>query len=242
MKKNVMMRVASVLLICVLLTSSVISGTFAKYVTADSAHDSARVARWGVTVDAVGSTFGKYYFNVANENTVHATYEASTDSVKSANEENVVAPGTKGTMATIMLDGTPEVDFSVTYEANFSIGNAWTDGTNYYCPLVIYITKLDGSVTTIKGVECTDAADFASKVNAAIAACSFNGKAGTDLDDLCAPGSQVIISWEWPFETGADDAEKAANNIKDTYLGDQAANGNAAQIYLEVSCTVSQVD
>ena len=43
MKKNKMMRLASFLLIAVLLTTSVISGTFAKYVTTDAQWDSARV-------------------------------------------------------------------------------------------------------------------------------------------------------------------------------------------------------
>lgn len=243
MKKNTMMRIASFLLIAVLLSTSAISGTYAKYVTADKATDSARVAKWGVEVKAENNTgFGKYYFSQANGNSVHGSYEASTDTVKSSNDENVVAPGTNGTMATIKLSGTPEVDFFVSYSAQFSIGDKWTDGTSYYCPLIVHITKLDGSVTSVYGTSFTDAASFAAKVNDEIAACSFGGKAGTDLSTLSAPGSQVFISWEWPFETGASDTEKAANNIKDTYLGNQAAADNAAQIYLEVTCTVSQVD
>ena len=49
MKKNRMMRLASVLLVCVLLTTSVISGTFAKYVTSVESTDEARVANWGFT-------------------------------------------------------------------------------------------------------------------------------------------------------------------------------------------------
>jgi hypothetical protein len=47
MKKNKMMRLASLLLVCVLLTTSVISGTFAKYTTSYTANDTARVAKWG---------------------------------------------------------------------------------------------------------------------------------------------------------------------------------------------------
>ena len=47
MKKNRMMRLASILLVCVLLTTSVISGTFAKYTTSVSSEDKARVAYWG---------------------------------------------------------------------------------------------------------------------------------------------------------------------------------------------------
>ena len=52
MKKNIMMRLSALLLVAVLLTTCVISGTFAKYVTTGTATDSARVAKWGVTVEA----------------------------------------------------------------------------------------------------------------------------------------------------------------------------------------------
>ena len=63
MKKNKMMRLASFLLVATLLTTSMISGTFAKYVTEGSASDSARVAKWGVEVEATDDTgFKKVYF------------------------------------------------------------------------------------------------------------------------------------------------------------------------------------
>ena len=47
MKKNKMMRIASVLLVAVILTTCAISGTFAKYVSSADSSDSARVAYWG---------------------------------------------------------------------------------------------------------------------------------------------------------------------------------------------------
>lgn len=51
MKKNKIMRIASVLLVAVILTTCAISGTFAKYVTSGSGSDTARVAKFGVTVN-----------------------------------------------------------------------------------------------------------------------------------------------------------------------------------------------
>ena len=54
MKKNKVMRFASLLLIATLLTTSVISGTFAKYTTSDSAQDTARVAKFGVVAAIAG--------------------------------------------------------------------------------------------------------------------------------------------------------------------------------------------
>ena len=61
MKKNKTMRAAGGLLIATMLTSSIVSGTYAKYVTTDSATDTARVAKFGVTVTASGSLFDKTY-------------------------------------------------------------------------------------------------------------------------------------------------------------------------------------
>ncbi|MDE6767712.1 MAG: hypothetical protein K2J35_05915, partial [Eubacterium sp.] len=61
MKKNKMMRIASALLVLCLLTTCVISGTFAKYVTSNDGSDSARVAKFGVSVTVSGSTFAKEY-------------------------------------------------------------------------------------------------------------------------------------------------------------------------------------
>ena len=57
MKKNKMMRIASVLLVAVLLSTCAISGTFAKYVTTDSGSDSARVAKFAFTVSENGTDF-----------------------------------------------------------------------------------------------------------------------------------------------------------------------------------------
>ena len=109
MKKNRMMRLASILLVCVLMTTSVISGTFAKYTTQDAANDTARVAKWGVTLQVAGKLFGETYKDtiVASDDTA-LTVQANDYS--SANDF-VVAPGTKSDDGFhISLTGTPEVD------------------------------------------------------------------------------------------------------------------------------------
>lgn len=108
MKKNKMMRLASFLLIAVLLSTSVISGTFAKYTTQDSASDKARVAKWGVALQVMGKLYGETYENaiVKNDNgsiAVQAKDHASAD-------DYVVAPGTMSEDGFhISLTGTPEV-------------------------------------------------------------------------------------------------------------------------------------
>ena len=54
MKKGnkILMIIVSILLTLVLITTSVLSGTLAKYTTSSSSSDKARVAKWGVVIEA----------------------------------------------------------------------------------------------------------------------------------------------------------------------------------------------
>lgn len=123
MKKNKMMRLASSLMVAVLLTTSVISGTFAKYVTTDSAQDSARVAKWGVAVSVNGNLFGTdYAANSALENK-DSIVAATSQSVHSEGVvngiANIVAPGTENDKGLkISLTGTPEVAYEISATKN----------------------------------------------------------------------------------------------------------------------------
>ena len=58
-KKNWTLRAAVLMLALVLITSCFVGGTFAKYVTSGSGTDSARVAKFGVTVKANVDVFAK---------------------------------------------------------------------------------------------------------------------------------------------------------------------------------------
>lgn len=58
MKKNKAMRLASALMVLTLLTTCVISSTFAKYTTSANGEDSARVAKWGFEADDDSIVFG----------------------------------------------------------------------------------------------------------------------------------------------------------------------------------------
>ena len=119
MKKNRMMRLASILLVCVLLTTSVISGTFAKYTTQDSASDSARVAKWGVELQVAGNLFGDAYTDagaITAGDTFTVKSFTSTDGVL----DDVVAPGTMNEAGfSFSLNGQPEVDGKIVSEVKY---------------------------------------------------------------------------------------------------------------------------
>ncbi len=212
---NKTMRFASLLLVLVLVTCAFVGGTFAKYTTKGDATDSARVAKWGVTVKATNDSGFKEEYAKTAETSFEQTVIA---------EENVVAPGTSGTLTDVTLSGSPEVAVKVSYAAELTLSN-WTIDEAEYCPLEITV---EGTKYTCTGT----VAEFEAAVEAAIAACSEEYAANTDLST--AGTDAPSVSWSWAFE-GNDD-------VKDTALGDQAVNGTAATIKLELTTTVTQID
>ena len=234
MKKNKMMRIASVLLIAVLMTTCAISGTFAKYVTEGSAADTARVAKWGVQITSVAAntnTFFKGEYDTEDT----TTGAGITYSVDSSEGSDVIAPGTEGEWVNVSVTGTPEVAVAVTYVADLALGDKWVDASGaYYCPIVITVGD-----QTFTGTSYASATLFEEAVEAAIVAKKQTYAPNTNLNEV---NDDVVISWAWAHETGADAEAKKANNIKDTFLGDQAANGNAATIALTINITIEQLD
>lgn len=223
MKKNKTLKIASILLALVLMTSCFVGNTFAKYVTSGTGDDSARVAKFGVEITANGSTFANEYATDNSEvNGTIANSVVSTDSV--------VAPGTKGNMTSVSLSGTPEVAVNVKYEATVTLEN-WVGDANssYYCPLEIKVGD-----TTFKGTDYDSTTAFAAAVKAQIDGFSANYTAGTDLSST--PVTTPSVSWEWKFEDTSNSDEK------DTYLGNQAVNGTAATVAIQIITTVTQID
>lgn len=144
MKKNKMMRLASLLLVVTLLSTCIISGTFAKYVTADSASDTARVAKWGVTALTSGNLFGEHYVpNSATENRDQISVSAMNSVDTSVVGEKIVAPGTKNsTGLTISVTGTPEVAYKVTTSSTDSFEDIYLKAGTY-----AVLVKASGAVT-----------------------------------------------------------------------------------------------
>lgn len=144
MKKNKMMRLASWLLVLTLLTTCIISGTFAKYVTSDDAEDTARVAKWGVTTTISGALFGEHYNKLSEEeksNQISADYTGSVDGCTQIGADkdddergnNIVAPGTKSDAMKISISGRPEVSGKIDVEVDVDTdaeGNT-IDSANY---------------------------------------------------------------------------------------------------------------
>ena len=226
MKKNRTMRIAAVMLVFALLTTCIISGSFAKYITTGTAaSEAARVAKWGVKVDAAADSV-----KIADDEygtTVAAFQETA---------GGIMAPGTsKESAAVITISGKPEVAVKILVEADVTV-DGWLDKTGaFYFPLTVTVGGIAVDLSS-----CTDAAGVKNAIKAAIegAIPSATIAPNTDLGD--AYNNSLKISWAWPF--GADDNKESGNDAKDTYLGDQAADGNAATFGVSITVKVIQVD
>ena len=217
MKKNKMMRIASVLLVAVLLTTSIISGTFAKYVTEGSVSDLARVAKFGVVVSAENDLFSKTY---ALDDT---DAEDDEDGFSVVSTEKVVAPGTKSDDANpfkITVTGTPEVDVIVTIKID-DCKDVWLQqgwfsdptgaGENFYNASVYYPV-----VFTLKQGDNELKSGTLAEIKAYLEneAEPIYIEAGNDLSEY-----MYTLSWAWDFDDDGD----GTYDKQDTLLGDIAA-------------------
>ncbi len=212
MKKNKMMRIASILLVAALLSTCAISGTFAKYTTTSDASDTARVAYWGFTAE--GTSLDLDLFD--------DTYGTTVDS---ANDDNVIAPGAEKTTTFSFVtanDATnkPEVSYTFTVEATGNIDAALENEL---------VFELDGEMVGETG-------SF-TELLAAIKALSGD-ETGTktygpgELPEAFSNGAEHTITWTWAME-GGDDAA-------DTTLGNAAYDALAA-LNLAITVTATQI-
>lgn len=238
MKKNNMMRLASGLLVAVLISTSTISGTFAKYVTEDSSTDTARVAEFGVRITANGQIFTDTHegieANWSGKNTVDGQ------------GENVVAPGTSGDMVKMTLTGQPEVAVRVTYDLTTFDLTDWTlyDGNTEYCPIIFSVNnETYGTNDTSATNKFSTVSELKDAITSAVEDYSKEYEPNTDLSGV--GDDSLAISWEWPFSVDKD------HDIKDTILGDKAAGINQdgtliekapAGIDIGITTTVTQID
>ena len=231
MKKNTMMRMASVLLIAVLMSTCAISGTFAKYVTSDSGFDTARVAKFGVAVEA--KNFGMFktdYKTDASGATFTGDY-----SVSSSTGDKLLAPGTSGSFADIAITGTPEVAVDVAIVATVEVSGKWIVAGDFYCPVVVTV-----GTEKISGLDYTSADAFAKAIKAKIDGKSAQYAPNTDLGTIYNNNTNLDLAWDWAFE-GATGSKQNQTDENDTVLGNIAVAEDLT-IFIGVSITVTQID
>lgn len=222
MKKNRMMRLASILLVCVLLTTSVISGTFAKYISDAEAEDTARVAKWeiiytnetddseGVDITGTSETIYVNLFNTVNE----ADTSTAETNVKTDSTTAIVAPGTGGSF-TMKVENKSEV----TAKYSVVLSEEENDGL-----FIQY--SLDKKAWADDIAELNDNEDYLKEVELAME----NGF------------KEITVYWRWVFDKDVDKTGHAdQDNEADTALGASVQDGNK-YVTVKATLTVTQVD
>lgn len=232
MKKNNMMRLSALLLVAVLLTTCVISGTFAKYVSNGSAGDTARVAKWGVVIEATDD-------GDAGRDVLDTIDSATEAHISVAKELKLMAPGTKGDLVNVNVSGQPEVAVNVAvtftidlvgWEIRLNDTNGddiidENDDATEYCPLVITVNGTDYAIDA--GNDAMDTvAELEAAVEAAVLAVNDDYPADTDLNSIL----DLNVSWKWAF---------GGNDVNDTALGDLTT---APTMTVAYTIAITQID
>lgn len=257
MKKNMFLRVASVLLVLTLLSTCAISGTFAKYVTSADDSDTARVAKWGVEVktwntDKTGGAKVSLFSKEYNE-TGSVTVQAS--------DKNLVAPGTKNeTGVQFSITGTPEVAVDVQVDLvvindvfvkaqdatylDWTTGNSTTDKftlASDYTPVEYTLTQ-NGTAVVTNGTLADVQAYFDGLCN---------NKTYAPGTNLATTFGTYILTWAWDFDaSGAGTNDKVDSLIGQVAAGidttDYGKTGEDANVNTDIEftldLTVTQVD
>lgn len=251
MRKNKAMRAAGGMLIATLLSTSIVSGTYAKYVTSDSGSDTARVAKFGVVVTADGNLFADTYKRTSNTpgasgdstgaNVLSVVSSAITGATTDHNGvdgiNKVVAPGTKNDEGlTFTVTGKPEVAVKVEFAIADGSSDIWLGAGTY--PNMTNGDVFDDEFVsadvfnatayypikytlTKGGTAVVNGGTLKDVLDALDSYASVTYPANTDLSTVLG---EFNLTWEWEFgeETGVSGKDK-----EDTLLGDLAADGIA---------------
>lgn len=214
MKKNKLMRVACALLVVTLLSTCVISGTFAKYVAQGSARNTVQVAKWSIEYKGEKDTAATQLAVNGSTPTVSfdlfSTVLDSDGSSETDVAQGKIAPGTKGAFK-FTVENKSEVTAKVSFAVTETKGNI---------PLTFKVNGATG--TSLKKLMESEAAT-------------------SRLDMPGAEGASkkvYTVEWEWPFER-----EDGAKDSEDTSLGIAADKDTTVPKYdVTLDIIVEQVD
>ena len=219
MKKNKMMRAASALMVATLLTTSGISGTFAKYVTSGNSSDYAHVAVWGFNETSISIT-----------DLFKETYDST---VKSSVEHiDVIAPGTTGSATFGFKYGGSATAPEVAY--TFSVDTEGSSCSEY----------IENNPNIKWQLDNGDWGNWDTLL-ADIEALSGDASGTKEY----APGElprafnkttyEHTVTWKWAFDEYDNTSFNATNyDIIDTVMG----NDGSAQAHLNITITATQID
>jgi len=190
-------KITILLLMLCLISTAMLSGTFAKYTSEYAGADTALIAKWDISVSD-GETY------LSPEETVDLDlfkHAYDTNILSTAGESKIIAPGVGGEF-TLKVENKGDVAAEMTFDFDVS-----GDASN--APIEYKLKDVEGQ-TWGDLVALKAALNELEKMK--------NVAPGTG-------SAEQIVEWRWPFERGGDAAAIAANNKADTDLGTAFAEG-----------------
>jgi len=233
LKKDLWVKLAGLAIVLTLISSSLVSGTYAKYTNTVSGGQTVRVAKFAFNLkkgaDGSGATLGDQ--SSSSDEAVWSIFDHVDSGLYGSGtiaegQNRIIAPGTTGSFG-VQLQNLSEVKVGVTFtvlETNAgSVPIYYTIGADTQR----YSAVLDGD--TYDGTETYQGMDdFATEMGlqAATLAAVKAGDAATTKD--------LSIGWTWAFESAGTNQSDAG----DTALG----IAGTATVKLKVTAAVTQID
>jgi hypothetical protein len=114
---KIIMATVSTLLTLILVSSCILSGLYAKYVTKESSLVTVGFKKFGVTITH-GTDLNTQYDTSARDGIVEIKVNTG--------DSKLIAPGTRGRFAYFRINGSPEVAYSVDFSGSIDIGDGYT--------------------------------------------------------------------------------------------------------------------
>ncbi|MDR9787025.1 MAG: hypothetical protein RJR37_07240 [Peptococcaceae bacterium MAG4] len=211
-------RITILLLVLCLISTAMLSGTFAKYTSEYAGADTALIAKWDISVSD-GETY------LSPEETVNLdlfSHAYNTNIITGAGDDKIIAPGVGGEF-TLKVENKGDVAAEITFEFGVDDTSTAADAPIEY--------KLEGG-------EWGDLADLMDELN------GTSEGLGDPVPLLTVAAengtAEQIVEWRWPFD-GSEVHD--TDDVDDTELGKASANGASRSTYiLNVTATATQIE
>ena len=152
---KIIMAIVSTLLTLILVSSCILSGLYAKYVTKESSSATVSFKKFGVTITH-GTDLNTQYDTSARDGIVEIKVNTG--------DSKLIAPGTRGALVWFRVKGAPEVAYSIDFSGSINIGDGYTSyieddngNTIEYFPIrfryVAYDVSTDGGEEVLNEVD-----------------------------------------------------------------------------------------
>lgn len=256
MKKNLAARLGVLALVLTLVTSSLVSGTYSKYVSTQAGADTARVAKFAFNLTSLNGKSGSTATTAINQSASSVgTYDifSYTDTGVYGNGLNgaakFIAPGTTGSF-TVTVENLSEVKVAATFA--LAEQKSSSDATASIIPVYYtinsatqrYSSVLTASTTYNSSPTAPDTGKYKTLADMATDMAALSGMSSIAATNVSSggPTGSAILHWTWAFDntnvTGSGTAS-GQTDVGDTTLG---TTTTAPTVYLKISTTVTQLD